>query len=343
MEPISVYIINYNGENVILETIQSLKDQDNLIREITLIDDCSTDNSVKLVHEKFPNVRVTTLPHNTCRPHKLRRMAIEAANTRYAFLIDNDVVLDRQCLSNLMQAMKISPNTGICTSRLMYYDDRKKIYVCWTKLHFLCTSISPKRDTNAIPESQPQDTVGGGVMLIDKNVLEKIGTIDDSYPMGWGEDAEIYVRMKVAGYRTLYVPSAVGYHHAKPWSGKRIIRAFGQIRNRWFIILTMYQLKTMILLLPAFIVYEIFLFFMLLLKKMPVVYVSGNFSVIKNIRTIYKKRKEIQATRSVPDKKFLTAGPMYIPPAHLTNPIYRVGNNFLGGLFWLYWQIVKHF
>ena len=94
--------------------------------------------------------------------------------TRYIFLIDNDIVLEKNCLSNLMREMKANSNVGLATLRLMYYNNRKRIYVCWTKFHYLCTSISPLRDTYSPPEDNPIDTLGGGTMLLDKEKLDII-------------------------------------------------------------------------------------------------------------------------------------------------------------------------
>lgn len=340
MDLVNIFIINYNGEKVLRETIQSVKNQDYPNKTITLIDDGSTDRGVAIVQRDFPDVEIIGMGYNSKNLNRLRRLAIENSASRYVFIVDNDIVLEDNCLTNLMSIIKSSANIGICTPRLMYYEDRKKIYVCWTELHFLCTSISPKRDTYTPAESAPVDTVGGGVMLIDKDKIKEIGTINDSYPMGWGDDAEIYIRMKIAGYRTVYVPNAIGYHHIKEWSRKRYYRAYGQVYNRWAIILSMYQIKTIITLFPAFLVYELSLSIMFLLKKLPGVYLAANLSVLKHINILLKERQKIQSTRRVPDKEFLSAGPMYILPAHLTNPLYKSVLYNLNKIFQLYWKLI---
>lgn len=342
MDPISIFVINYNGENILLETIQSLKDQDYPVKSITLIDDGSTDNSIRLVKEKFPQIKIIDMGYNTKSLNKLRRLAVDTAQSKYVFITDNDIILEKNCLSALADIMEGDPKIGICTPRLMYYSDKEKINISWTKLHYLCNSISPKRDTYSHPGIIPEETVGGGVMLIDKEKIKKIGSIDDSLPMGWGDDAEIYIRMKIAGFKTLHIPSAAGYHYAKEWTKKRTYRAFGQVYNRWFIILSMYQIKTIILLLPAFIVYELFLFFMLILKGLAWIYITATVNLIKNINFVLKRRKFIQSTRSVKDKAFLTAGQLYVPPAHLSNPVYKIGISFLNKAFNLYWDSIEN-
>lgn len=337
MDPASIYIINYNGERVLRETIQSVKTQDYPNKTITLIDDGSTDRSISLVKDGFPDVEIIGLSYNTGFPNKLRCLAIERANTRYIFLIDNDIVLEKDCLSNLMQTIKSSQDIGLCTPRLMYYNDRDRIYVSWTKWHYLCASISPLRDTMMFDAGRrtSEDTIGGGTMLLDREKMEVVGNIDDSYPMGWGEDAEIYARMKIAGYRTLYVPNAVGYHHAKPFVTERRPNAFGQARNRWTMILTMYQIRTIILILPVLIIYEALTILMLIQKKMAGSYLTGI------LNAAIKKRGQIQSTRKARDREFLTSGPIYIPGAYIQNPLYKTGFKYLNKIFHIYWLLIK--
>jgi len=341
--PISVYIINYNGADVILDTIRSLKEQDYPSLSITLLDDGSNDNGISLVQKYFPDVEIIGLGYNSGFPNILRKKAIDMAKTRYVFVTDNDIVYEKNCLSNLIKSMQDNENVGLCTPRLMYHNDRNKIYVCWTKFHYLCYSISPLRDTYTAPEPSPIDTLGGGIMLIDKEKTKITGNIDDSYPMGWGEDAEIYARMKIAGFRTLYVPDTVGYHHAKEFVTKRTARPFGQARNRWHMILSMYQIKTLLLISPALFFYELVSTVMLIPKGMNFQYTKGVLCALANIRTIWKKRKEIQQIRKIKDKDMLTTGPLSIPRAYLSNPIYRVGTSCLNWIFCFYWKVIRFF
>lgn len=342
MNPISIFIINYNGENVLSETIQSIKNQDYPIKGITLVDDGSTDRSISLVQKKFPDVEIIGLAYNSGFPNRLRKIAIQSAKSRYILLIDNDIVLENNCLSNLVQAIKSQQDIGICTPRLMYYNDRKRIYVSWTRFHYLCASISPLRDTYTPPESSPLDTLGGGTMLLDKEKIDKIGTIDDLYPMGWGEDAEIYARAKIAGYRTLYVPDAVGYHHAKAFVTERKPNAFGQARNRWDMIMTMYEAKTILLILPALLLFEGITILTLIPKGQSNKYIKGILNVIENIKSIYAKRKKIQATRQVKDREILTSGPIHIPEAYLSRPLYKLGFKYLNKIFQSYWLLIRN-
>lgn len=343
MEAVSIFIINYNGENVLEETIESLRNQDYPLKTITLIDDCSKDKSISLAQKRFPQIEIIGLSYNTGFPNKLRKMAVGSCKTRYVFLTDNDIVFEKNCLSRLMDVIRSTPKIGICTPRLMYYNDKKKNYVCWTKFHYLCASISPLRDTYSPSETTATDTLGGGIMLLDRQKINEVGNIDDSYPMGWGEDAEIYARMKIAGYKTIYVPQAAGFHHAKEFARQRVSRPFGQARNRWLMMLSMYQLKTMILISPILFFYECVTVLMLIPKKLAKPYIMGILNVLKNIKDILHKRIQIQKTRKVNDKDFLSGGAVHVPQAYLSNPVYKTGINYLNKILSGYWRLISNF
>lgn len=344
-EPVTVAVINFNGEEIIGKTLSSIKRLNYPELTIILIDDGSTDRSRKIVEKNFPDVRIIKMGMNTMRPNRLRNIGIIESANRLVFLVDNDVVFDKECLKMLVETFESSPEVAICTPRLMYHDQPERVNIAPSALHYIGTSISPKRDAliKDVEIGGLETTIGGGIMLIDKEKAVGIGLIDEDFPMGWGEDGEIYMRMRLAGFKTLYVPEAVGYHRTKEWRENRYHRAFGQVRNRWFILLTQYSIKTLILIIPALIIYEIFLLSFMTLKGMPHLYFKGNINVIKNLGRIIKNRRVIQATRKVPDRELLTSGDMYISPALLKNSVLKIGVRVLNGFFNGYWKVVERY
>lgn len=342
LEPVTVAVINFNGEKMLEKTISSLKKLNYPDFRIILIDDGSTDRSLEVVRNSFPEVEIFQMGKNTKHPNMVRNRGLKKAKTLLVFLIDNDIIVHPDCLSALVKTIRSLPLNSICTPRLMYYDQPDRLYVDASKMHYVGTSISYERDKIIKNiRMEPESTAGGGTMLIDKEKVLEVGFLDEDYGMGWGEDAEIYHRMKIAGYNCLYVPQAIALHEAKEWSSLRHYRAYGQVRNRWFLLLSAYQLKTLILIIPAFIVYEIFLLLFMTLKGIPHLYFKGNIDVIRNLGRILKKRKAIQATRKIPDSELLTSGDMYISLSLIHNPVLKIGVRILNGFFNGYWKVIK--
>ncbi len=341
-EPVTVAVINFNGVDILGETLSSIKSLNYPDLRVILIDDGSTDRSVELVRRGYPDVRIYEMGRNTRMLNMLRNSVVREATTDLVFVTDNDVVFQPDCLKTLVEVMRSSEDIGLCTPRLMYMDEPERIYTDASRLHYIGTSISRFRGASVdMKDALPESTAGGGIFLIDRRKAFEIGLFDEDYSLGWGDDGEFYYRMKIAGYKTFYIPEAICFHKAKEWSSLRHYRAYGQVRNRWHLLLIAYQLRTLIMIIPALIVYEILLLPFLTVKGIPHLYFKGNIDVIRNLGRILKKRKVIQATRKVPDRELLTSGDMYISPSLIQNPFLKIGVKLLNGFFNVYWKIVK--
>lgn len=343
-EPVTVVMINFNGEEILGETLSSIKRLNYPGLTIILIDDGSTDRSVGLVKRDYPDVRVYEMGGNTRMLNMLRNIGIREATTDLVFVTDNDIVFQPDCLNILVEVLMSSENIGLCTPRLMYLEEPERIYTDASDLHYVGTSISKFRGSSVdISGALPELTAGGGIFLLDRKKTLETGLFDENYSLGWGDDGEFYYRLKLTGYRTLYVPEAVCFHRSKEELGLRHYRAYGQVKNRWHFLLSTYQLKTLILIIPALIVYEIFLLLFMTLKGIPHLYFKGNIDVIRGLNRILKKRKVIQTTRREPDRELLTTGDMYISPLLIRNPILKMGTRLLNGFFNGYWKVVKRY
>ena len=143
---LEVYIINYNGKNTILSTIQSLYESCDVKVLISVIDDHSADESIDLVKEKYPDIPVYILPYNTKKVNILRNKALQLSKSEFLFVTDNDLKFDKRCLTELLKVMESDSKIATCTPRLMYWDQPDKIYAADTKVHFIGSTIADQRD-----------------------------------------------------------------------------------------------------------------------------------------------------------------------------------------------------
>jgi GT2 family glycosyltransferase len=343
MQKIPVVVINFNGKKTILETIKSIYEMENVEVSIHIIDDGSTDGSPELVVEHFPEIPIHRMPQNIARLNVLRNKALQLVKSERILLTDNDILFDKRCLFELVETMDRDRAIATCTPRLMYWDEPNRVYSADILVHYIGAAIGETRGKIvATDEINPKPNSGGGILLIDRKKALEVGGFDEDYKMAWGDDGEFYQRLLLAGYECLHIPTAHAYHENKPFSKLREYRATGQVYNRWIFILTHYSLMTILLLIPAFAIYEILQFFFMLLKKMPLLYFKGNYMVLKDLRLIFQKRTLIQKLRVVSDKNVLYAGNMYIAPSLLAgNAALRFLSNIVSGFFNAYWKLVK--
>jgi GT2 family glycosyltransferase len=340
-EPITVVIPNYNGQKDIADAIQSVCRSTYAPAEIIVVDDGSTDQSVALIRQRFPDVRIVALGRNSGGMlNRVRNRALREAATRLVFLMDNDVIVEPTCLAVLLSRMRAMSDAAVLTTRALFANDRDRIYVDAQGLHFLCNTVALNRDAPKSTSSQnPKPSIGWGTQLIDKSKAALIGFFDEDYGMGWGDDGEFHHRIRLAGFGCYSVPDAIVYH--KRVEGANRIR--GTVRNRWYIIAQTYSLKTLVLLMPVLILYEASLFMFLCLKGNGRSYLRAMRDVVRSVPRLIRKRWALQRSRTISDRELLVGGPIYIRDSLVERPYFRLGMNMLNHVFDGYWRLVKNF
>lgn len=340
---IEVYIFNYNGRNTILSTIESLYKNEDAKIKISVVDDHSSDDSVELVRNKYPEIDIHVLPYNTKKLNVLRNKALELSKSELIFITDNDLKFDSNCLPELLKVMKSDNNIATCTPRLMYWDQPQKVYTAGTKVHYIGAAISEQRDKiYSCNNEKPSMNSGGGICLIRREAALKVGGYDEELLMGWGDDGEFYQRLLRAGYQCMYVPSAFALHENKIAGNIRKNRVVGQTYNRWVFILSHYSIATIILMFPVFLTYEVIQTLFLIFKGVIPEYIKGNLLVVKNIGKILKKRRFVQSLRKVSDKKVLDTGEIYIAPLLVEKYAFlKIAVSMLSSFYNFYWRLFK--
>jgi len=340
-EKVTIAVITYNGEHLLQECLSAIKSQDYPEYEIMVIDNNSTDHSVDLVREKFPEVKILQMKENR-GPNPARNVAILKSDTSYTLLVDDDAVLTPQCLRILMKTMKEYSNVAICNPRIVLYDDRTRIQYDGSRLCYIGAVIARNSGASIQQASKttiPVSVVSGLTMLVKRDKALQIGLFDEDYFFGW-DDADFSLRMTISGFKCLHVPQAVVYHKLKK---RGLSKAFYQIRNRWYLILKSYSSRTLFLLWPILLVYELGLLLFLTMKGVLFEYLKANLAVIKNFGKLMKKRRKIQALKKISDGEVLCAGDFYIREDLMEKRYLKLGKNILNHVFNLYWKVIKSF
>jgi hypothetical protein len=143
--------------------------------------------------------------------------------------------------------------------------------------------------------------------------------------------------MNLAGYLCYHVPKAVVYHNRV----KPAYRYYGSVRNRWFFILESYQLKTLILCFPAFLVYEFALFGFLITKGAAGDYFRSIKDVLVFLPDIRAVRRRIKERRKKQDVELMTSGQIFVAPEYVKSRVLALGFGILNGFLNGYWRLVK--
>jgi len=235
---VSILILNWNRGLDTLDAIASAIDQtyDNI--EIIVIDNGSVDNSIELIKNNFPYIKLITLEKNYGCPGG-RNRGIEYCSGDYIFFLDNDGVLHKE-------AVKIAVNT-------ITKEKSIKVVTGWVK-HF--ESKSEIDSAFSLPKDSIYSVVRsfqGGISLHDKSLYEEVGLYPDNFMYG-SEEGHLSLRILSSGYKIVQNKSVILWHKKEDASKseKEIIQT---LINRFITVYELFPLDYLIMYLIKYVFY----------------------------------------------------------------------------------------
>ena len=213
---VAALVLNYNGKDVTLLTLESLLAMDYPACDVVVVDNGSNDGSWEAVEEAFPQVRQVKVPENHGISFGMNfglRWVLEHDHD-YALILNNDIEVAPDMLTEMIKVAESDPKIGCVGPKSYYYSDRQRIWSAGGILRFK-ESVTRERgdghlDEGQFDEDREVDYVNGCAMLVRREALQQTGLWDPTYFL-CVEDADWCVRMKRHGYSCHYA------HRAKLW------------------------------------------------------------------------------------------------------------------------------
>lgn len=234
MATVSVCIVTYNSAEDIGECLDAVMEQSQPIQSIVVIDNASSDRSVLLVKERLskevPIVLVENKRNNGFAGGQ--NQAIEATDTDYVLVLNPDVVLHTDYISELVKAMERDSCAGSATGLLVRKDDPS--IVDSTGLQMGLNRHAIDRGAGEQADSwQKAGTVfgaSGAAALYSRKMIEHIKLENEFFDerfFAYKEDVDVAWRAQLLGWSAYYVPAARAVH-ARGWQqgGRRFISLF---------------------------------------------------------------------------------------------------------------------
>lgn len=236
---IAIVVPNWDGEDMLATCLRSLENQTYTV-DIIVVDNGSSDQSVPLVKNNFPEVMILELPVNRGFTGGVNVGIRYALTGGYDLigLFNNDAQAEKNWLAELVMAANKHPEAGIITGKFMSID---KIHIDSAGEQFHSWGVPSSRGRLQRDEGQ-FDTAGyvfgasGGATLYRADLFRAIGLFDEDF-FAYGEDADINFRAQLAGWKVYYQPDAVAYH-AMSATSDRIngFHAYHTMKNLPFIV-----------------------------------------------------------------------------------------------------------
>ena len=218
MREVSIVIPNYNGKHFLEDCLTSVFAQNIKDQEVIVVDNGSTDGSLEYL-ENYPGVRVLALDKNYgfCGAVYL---GIQAADSEYVILLNNDTEVDPEFTGELLKAIKADESIFSCSSKMIQFHDRARMddagdYYCALGWAFGRGKGKPVKDYE---DSANVFASCAGAAIYRKKLLEALGYFDEKH-FAYLEDIDVGYRARIHGYRNVYAPKAVVYHVGSGFSG----------------------------------------------------------------------------------------------------------------------------
>ncbi len=281
---ISIVLLNLNQPKVTIECIESLMKNDYKNFEIILVDNGSTDDSVeifKTLIEKYAKLKLIETKENFGFAEG-NNVGIRDSKGDYILLLNNDTMVKKDFLSNMVKATKMFPKAGAFGPKMYLYDRPSEIWHIGGKItKFLNFTYTPLKYKDTYTST---DWLSGCALMITKEAIRKVGLLNPSFFL-YLEDVEWSIRAKKAGYDLIYVPDAqlwhIGSASSKEQGGKPIYIYFGY-RNKLFLLKNQFYTETINVLLVRAIVS--------LLKGNRINGMAYFYALIDGVRGVSKKR-----------------------------------------------------
>jgi len=219
-----IIIVNWNGMDITLECLSSLRQLSYSNSVIVLVDNASTDNSVQAVKQFAPEVTVLEMPQNL-RFAGGNNQGIRHALERgadYILLLNNDATVDKDCLSQMVSRMLTDRRIAMVSPKIYYYSRPDTLWYAGGRISSWMGIMYHvglrEKDRGRYDSATDLDFATGCCVLVSRELVENVGMLDESYFM-YAEDADWSMRARMAGYRIVFEPKAFVWHKVSVTAG----------------------------------------------------------------------------------------------------------------------------
>ncbi|MBU1177599.1 glycosyltransferase family 2 protein [Patescibacteria group bacterium] len=222
---VAVVIVNFNGCDLLPDCLGSLAQQSFTDFTTILVDNNSQDESIKYARNNYPAVKIIPCSknHGFAEGNNIGiRVAFNKYNPKYIVTLNNDTKVDPVWLQKLVEQAAQDDKIGACGSKILFHENPKLINSVGL-IPFLDGQSEDRgifqKDTGQFEQEEEVFGVNACATLYRADLLKKIGLFDADYFL-YCEDTDLVWRIRLAGYRALYVPAAKVWHKQSITTGK---------------------------------------------------------------------------------------------------------------------------
>jgi GT2 family glycosyltransferase len=278
---------------------------------VILVDNGSIDGSIDNISGTYPGLQIHV--ERLSRNHGFaaaNNIGSRLARGRWLALLNTDAFPEPDWLENILSAGESSPGFSCFSSRQIQADHPE--YLDGTGDAYHVSGIAWRRNI-----AYPSDQFGlkleevfspcAAAALYLRDVFLEVGGFDEDF-FSYFEDVDLGFRLRLRGYRTLYVPGAVVHHVGSATLG--INSDFSLYHTHRNLVLTFFKnmpLRLFLKYLPAHMMANLLYALYYTISGRGKIVWQAKWDAFCSLSLILKKRREIQKARRIKNKELLSA------------------------------------
>jgi GT2 family glycosyltransferase len=251
---VSIILVNLNGRHHFEQLFESLRavEYPKELFDVVVVDNASVDGSIQWLDKNAPDARCIQCRQNHGFAGGVN-VGVEASSGEVLVFLNTDMRVEPQWLKELIAP--IITKEADCTSSMTLSWNGQVVNFGGSAMNFHGIGWQVGMDDPDIDRYRtPKETLFacGGSMAITREVYEEAGRFDEDF-FAYYEDVDLGFRLWVLGYRILYVPTSVAYHHHMSTSRRIDVHKIRllQMRNPLWVIYKNYEERVLHRVLPA--------------------------------------------------------------------------------------------
>lgn len=300
---VAAIVVNWNGGKLLSRCIESLLRQTRRPEVITLVDNASNDGSAERVQEQHPEIKVIRLSKNLGFAAANNLAISQLPEYEWIALANPDTMVEPDWLERLLNAARLNPDYAFFASRMLLERDADRldgtgdIYhvsgQVWRRHHGQKAESTDLRVEEVFAPC-------AAAALYRKETFVRMGGFDEAC-FAYMEDVDLGFRLRLAGYRCLYVPDAVVLHVGSATTGgaHSDFAVYHGHRNLVWTYFKNMPWPLFWLYLPQHLLLNIVSLLWFSLRGQARVIWKAKWDALKGLPRILKERRRIQQTRQV--------------------------------------------
>lgn len=222
----AIIIVNYNKKELLEKCLASIFLMNHDDFNVIVVDNGSKDESIQAVQKKFRDVMIINMRYNSgfCKANNVGIQKAIDEGSQNIILLNNDTEVDRDFLSTLIDEVDEKKSIGMVAPKVLFFSHKNKIDsagMCITSDGMAVNRFLSEESEKASEKSEVFCPTGAAALFtveLLNDIKQDNMFFDEDYEY-YFEDLDMGWRARLRGWKCMYTPDSVVYHHKNATSG----------------------------------------------------------------------------------------------------------------------------